>query len=57
MADVVKSENVNVRVLTFDDGGVGVTVNDGPVYMGYDADDVCRMLVEVLTDAEKNAKN
>lgn len=50
MAQVTSKTQLEIYECKTDDGGVGLKFGDGPVFMGYDAGDLMRLLLAVFPD-------
>lgn len=58
MAQELSRVRLDVFEVRFDDGGVGILLDDGGgVYMGYDGADVMRLLFEVFEGSDGDLKD
>ncbi len=51
MAEQTSKRQLDIYEITYDDGGVGLQFGDSPVFMGYDASDLSRLLEQVFVGA------
>lgn len=50
MASVTSKRQLEIYECKTDDGGTGLQFGDGPLFMGYDAGDLMRLLGEIFID-------
>ena len=52
MAQVIKQRQLEIYECNTSDGGVGIRIGNGPVFLGYDGQDLLSLLTAVFPNAD-----